>query len=66
MEQVINTMKVKGAIIIRFSLPLYDTLAPAIATSQWEARTVMEKYFEKLFTTTAEGEKAAAVAMGLS
>jgi amidase len=48
MDQVVETMRARGAIIIRFALPLYDTLAPVIATSQWEARTVMDKYFADL------------------
>ncbi|MDB5808416.1 MAG: gatA [Betaproteobacteria bacterium] len=48
MEQVIKTMQAKGATIIRFTLPEYDAIAPTLATSQWEARTVMDKYFADL------------------
>ena len=36
------------------------------STSQPIRQPVMEKYFEKLFTTTACGLNAAAVAIGLS
>jgi amidase len=48
MEQVIQTMEAKGATIIRFSLPEYDKLAPTVATSHWEARTGMDRYFAAL------------------
>jgi Asp-tRNA(Asn)/Glu-tRNA(Gln) amidotransferase A subunit family amidase len=48
MEQVIKTMEAKGATIIRFTLPEYDTLAPVLATNQWEARSAMDKYFAEL------------------
>ena len=48
MEQVIRTMEAHGAAIIRFTLPEYDTLAPVVATSQFEARWVMDKYFAEL------------------
>ena len=48
MEQVIKTMEAGGASIIRFTLPEYDTLATAVATSQMEARWVMDKYFSEL------------------
>jgi|SRR5882672_450876 len=48
MEQVIKTMEASGATLIRFALPEYDTLAPVVATSQMEARSVMDKYFAEL------------------
>jgi Asp-tRNA(Asn)/Glu-tRNA(Gln) amidotransferase A subunit family amidase len=48
MEQVIKTMEEKGATIIRFALPEYDTLSPIVATSKWEARSAMDKYFSEL------------------
>lgn len=48
MEGVIAKMESLGATIIRFNLPEYDTLAPIVSTSQFEARTVMEDYFSAL------------------
>jgi amidase len=48
MEQVIKTMEAKGATIIRFTLPEYDTLSSKVATSSWEARSAMDKYFAEL------------------
>jgi Asp-tRNA(Asn)/Glu-tRNA(Gln) amidotransferase A subunit family amidase len=48
MEQVVKTMEARGATVVSFTLPEYDKLAPALATSQWEARTVMDKYFSEL------------------
>ncbi|NUU59327.1 amidase [Paenibacillus sp. JW14] len=48
MEQVIKTMEAKGAKIIRFSLPEYDTLSPKVGTASWEARSAMDKYFAEL------------------
>jgi Asp-tRNA(Asn)/Glu-tRNA(Gln) amidotransferase A subunit family amidase len=48
MEQVIKTMEAKGASIIRFTLPEYDTLSPDVATSKWEAKSALEKYFSEL------------------
>ncbi|SEB53402.1 amidase family protein [Paenibacillus sp. GP183] len=48
MEQVIETMKDKGATIIYFTLPEYDKLSPVVATSNWEARSAMDKYFAEL------------------
>jgi amidase len=48
MEQVIRTMEAEGAAIIRFELPEYDKLAPAIATDRWEARPAMDNYFAAL------------------
>ena len=41
-------MESLGATMIRFELGEYDTLAPVVATSQFEARTVMERYFSSL------------------
>jgi amidase len=48
MEGVIAQMAGLGAKIIRFDLPEYDALAPAVSTSQFEARTVMDRYFAAL------------------
>jgi amidase len=48
MENVISTMRSRGAIIIRFSLPAYDTLQSIVANSQWEAHTAMDAYFASL------------------
>ena len=39
MEQVVKTMEAQGATVVPFTLPEYDKLAPALATSQWEARS---------------------------
>jgi Asp-tRNA(Asn)/Glu-tRNA(Gln) amidotransferase A subunit family amidase len=48
MEQVIATMEANGASVVRFAVPEYDQLAPALATDRYEARTVMEQYFSEL------------------
>src|ERR1700681_3657955 len=48
MEGVIAGMVGLGATIIRFNLPDYDALASAVTTSQFEARTVMDRYFATL------------------
>ncbi|HEV7391359.1 MAG TPA: amidase family protein [Burkholderiales bacterium] len=48
MEDVIAKVQSLGATIVRFDLPEYDKLAAVVATSQFEARTVMESYFAKL------------------
>jgi Asp-tRNA(Asn)/Glu-tRNA(Gln) amidotransferase A subunit family amidase len=48
MEQVIKSMEAKGATVIRFTLPEYDKLAPALATDRFEARSAMDKYFAEL------------------
>ena len=48
MEDVIAKMQSLGATILRFDLPEYDKLAGIVATSQFEARTVMESYFARL------------------
>ena len=48
MDGVIAKMESLGATMIRFELGEYDTLAPVVATSQFEARTVMERYFSSL------------------
>jgi amidase len=48
MESVIERMAALGATIVRFDLPEYDTLAPIVSTSQFEARTVTERYFAAL------------------
>ena len=51
MEDVIAKMQSLGATLIRFDLPEYDKLAGMVATSQFEARTVMESYFATLPAT---------------
>jgi amidase len=48
MEGVIARMAGLGATIVRFDLPEYDTLAPIVATSLFEAHTVMDRYFATL------------------
>ena len=48
MEGVIARIAELGAKIIRFELPDYDALAPVVSTSQFEARTVMDRYFAAL------------------
>src|SRR5450432_3791314 len=48
MEGVIARMAKLGATIVRFDLPEYDALAPAVSTSLFEARTVMDSYFAAL------------------
>jgi Asp-tRNA(Asn)/Glu-tRNA(Gln) amidotransferase A subunit family amidase len=48
MDGVIAKMQSLGAVILRFDLPEYDKLAPIVSTSQFEARTVMERYFSSL------------------
>jgi amidase len=48
MEGVIDRMTGLGATIVRFNLPEYDVLASAVSTSQFEARTVMDRYFAVL------------------
>lgn len=50
MANVAKTFESLGATIIRFDLPEYDKLAPVVATSRFEARTVMEQYFSTLGT----------------
>jgi Asp-tRNA(Asn)/Glu-tRNA(Gln) amidotransferase A subunit family amidase len=48
MDGVIAKMESLGATILRLDLPEYDKLAPIVSTSQFEARTVMERYFSTL------------------
>jgi Asp-tRNA(Asn)/Glu-tRNA(Gln) amidotransferase A subunit family amidase len=48
MEGVIAGMVGLGATVVRFNLPEYDALASAVTTSQFEARTVMDRYFATL------------------
>jgi Asp-tRNA(Asn)/Glu-tRNA(Gln) amidotransferase A subunit family amidase len=48
MDGVIAKMQSLGAVILRFDLPEYDKLAQIVSTSQYEARTVMERYFSSL------------------
>ena len=48
MASLIARMESLGATLVRFELPEYDRLAPAVATATLEARTVMERYFSTL------------------
>ena len=48
MQGVVAKMEALGATIIRFDLPEYDTLSSVVATSRYEARIVMERYFATL------------------
>jgi Asp-tRNA(Asn)/Glu-tRNA(Gln) amidotransferase A subunit family amidase len=48
MDAVITRMEGLGATVVRFTLPEYDQLLPALATDSYEARTVMERYFATL------------------
>jgi Asp-tRNA(Asn)/Glu-tRNA(Gln) amidotransferase A subunit family amidase len=48
MDAVITRMEGLGAKVVRFPLPEYDQLLPALATDSYEARTVMERYFATL------------------
>lgn len=48
MDDVIAKMQSLGATLVRFDLPEYDTLGPNVSTSQFEARTVMDRYFSGL------------------
>lgn len=48
MDGVIARMQTQDAAIVRFQLPEYDALLPAIATDDLEARIVTEQYFASL------------------
>src|SRR5439155_24301016 len=48
MDGVIAKMESLGTKIVHFNLPEYDKLSSAVSTSQFEARTVMERYFSTL------------------
>jgi Asp-tRNA(Asn)/Glu-tRNA(Gln) amidotransferase A subunit family amidase len=48
MKAAMAKMESLGADIIRFDLPEYDALLPALDTQPYEARTVMERYFAAL------------------
>src|ERR1700719_2490195 len=48
MEDAIARMAGLGAPVVRFDLPGYDGLAAPVSTSQFEARTVMDRYFAAL------------------
>src|SRR5439155_11126923 len=48
MESVTVAMAALGATIVRFNLAEYDGLAASVSTSQFEARTVMDRYFATL------------------
>ena len=48
MKAAMAKMESLGAKVIRFDLPEYDALLPALDTQPYEARTVMEHYFAAL------------------
>jgi amidase len=48
MEGVITRMAGLGATLVRFDVPEYDAVASTVSTSQFEARTVMDRYFAAL------------------
>lgn len=48
MERVISKMVELGATMVRFELSEYDALSASVSTSQFEARTVMDRYFATL------------------
>jgi Asp-tRNA(Asn)/Glu-tRNA(Gln) amidotransferase A subunit family amidase len=48
MQEVMAGMESLGAVIIRFDLPEYDSLASIVSTAEFEARTVMDRYFASL------------------
>src|ERR1700693_2215710 len=48
MEGVTAQIAGLGATIVGFKVPEYDTLASTVSTSQFEARTVMDRYFAAL------------------
>ena len=48
MAGVVSKMESLGAAIVRFELPEYNTLESLVATSTFEARTVMDRYFSTL------------------
>jgi Asp-tRNA(Asn)/Glu-tRNA(Gln) amidotransferase A subunit family amidase len=48
MDGTIAKMESLGATLIRFELPEYDALLPALATDTLEARIVTERYFASL------------------
>jgi amidase len=48
MDGVAAKMESLGATVLRFDLPEYNVLSSVVATSQYEARTVMERYFATL------------------
>ena len=48
MRSAMAKMETLGAKIIRFDLPEYDVLLPALDTQPYEARAVMERYFMAL------------------
>jgi len=50
MRGAMAKMESLGAKIIRFGLPEYDALLPALDTQPYEARAVMERYFMALGT----------------
>jgi Asp-tRNA(Asn)/Glu-tRNA(Gln) amidotransferase A subunit family amidase len=48
LDAVMKQLTTLGATLIPFELAAYDTLAPSAVTAQFEARTVMERYFASL------------------
>ena len=48
MQRAIGRMKELGATLVELSLPEYDALASQVTTADYEARTVMDRYFATL------------------
>ena len=48
MQRAIAKMQELGATAVLLAFPEYDTLAPQVITSDYEARTVMDRYFATL------------------
>jgi Asp-tRNA(Asn)/Glu-tRNA(Gln) amidotransferase A subunit family amidase len=48
MDALFSRMESQGATLVRFELPEYDAVLPAIATDVYEARTVTERYLSTL------------------
>src|SRR5215213_664474 len=48
MQRAIGRMKELGATMVELSFPEYDALASQVTTSDYEARTVMDRYFAAL------------------
>jgi amidase len=48
MEEVAATMKSLGATVVPFGIQEYNALSEIVSTSQFEARTVMDRYFASL------------------
>jgi Asp-tRNA(Asn)/Glu-tRNA(Gln) amidotransferase A subunit family amidase len=48
MQRAIGKMRELGATMVELSLPAYDALSSQITTAEYEARTVMDRYFATL------------------